>query len=85
MPNLLQSALGHYAILTAMPNFVYYVNGFAQYGMRHALDFIPFLVALMFLAARERLALWAKALILYSCAASLYGVWFWNAYLRSGN
>ena len=73
------------AILTAIPSFVYYVNGFAQYGMRHALDFIPFLVALMFLAARERLPIWTKALILYSCAASLYGVWFWNAFLRSGN
>lgn len=73
------------AALTAIPNFVYYVNGFAQYGMRHALDFIPFLVALMFLAARKRLALWAKILIAYSCAASLYGVWFWNAFVRPGN
>jgi hypothetical protein len=73
------------AALTAVPNFLYYVNGFAQYGMRHALDFIPFLVALMFLAARERLEMWAKALIVYSCAASLYGVWFWNAFVRPGN
>lgn len=71
------------AILTAVPNFVYYVNGFAQYGMRHALDFIPFLVALMFLAARERLPLWTRLLIVYSCAASLYGVWFWNAFVRT--
>ncbi len=84
-PRGLIAAFWAAAVLTALPNFVYYVNGFAQYGMRHALDFIPFLVALMFLAARERLALWAKALMLYSCAASLYGVWFWNAYLRSGN
>lgn len=84
-PRGLVAAFWAAAILTAIPNFVYYVNGFAQYGMRHALDFIPFLVALMFLAARERLTLWAKALIVYSCAASLYGVWFWNAYLRSGN
>lgn len=73
------------ALLTAVPNFLYYVNGFAQYGMRHALDFIPFLVALMFLAARDRLQLWTKTLIVYSCAASLYGVWFWNAFVRPGN
>jgi hypothetical protein len=73
------------AILTAIPNFVYYVNGFAQYGMRHALDFIPFLVALMYLAAREGLPRWSKALVAYSCAASLYGVWFWNVYLRPAN
>lgn len=84
-PKQLLAAFWAAAVLTAIPNFVYYVNGFAQYGMRHALDFIPFLVALMFLAARERLALWAKALIVYSCAASIYGVWFWNAFLRTGN
>ena len=71
------------AILTAIPNFVYYVNGFAQYGMRHALDFIPFLVALMFLAGRDRLPVWTKVLIVYSCAAGLYGVWFWNAFVRT--
>jgi hypothetical protein len=84
-PRGLVAALWVAAALTAIPNFVYYVNGFAQYGMRHALDFIPFLVALMFLAARERLPIWTKALIAYSCAASLYGVWYWNAFLRTGN
>lgn len=84
-PRRLVVAFWAAALLTAAPNFVYYVNGFAQYGMRHALDFIPFLVALMFLAAREHLARWAQALIVYSCAASLYGVWYWNAFLRTGN
>ena len=73
------------AILVALPSFLYYVNGYAQYGMRHALDFIPFLYVLMVLAARERLPLWIKALIVYSGAASLYGVWYWNVFLRSGN
>jgi hypothetical protein len=84
-PRGLVAAFWAAALLTAAPNFLYYVNGFAQYGMRHALDFIPFLVALMFLAARERLPLWTKILIVYSCAASLYGVWFWNALVRTGN
>jgi hypothetical protein len=84
-PRRLVLAFWAAALLTAVPNFVYYVNGFAQYGMRHALDFIPFLVALMFLAARERLPLWTKVLIVYSCAASLYGVWYWNAFVRAGN
>ncbi len=41
------------ALLTAVPNFLYYVNGYAQFGMRHALDFEPFLVALMMLAVRD--------------------------------
>ncbi|HEV2262171.1 MAG TPA: hypothetical protein VGR69_07805 [Candidatus Rubrimentiphilum sp.] len=72
-------------ILVAAPSFLYYVNGFAQYGMRHALDFVPFLFSLMALAARDRLPLWTKVLILYSIVASIYGVWYWNAFLRPGN
>jgi hypothetical protein len=92
-PRAFVLALWSAAILVAIPSFVYYVNGFAQYGMRHALDFIPFLFALMALAAREQpvlslpkgLPLWAKALVVYSCVASLYGVWYWNAILRTGN
>jgi hypothetical protein len=84
-PRTFVIALCTAAILVAIPSFVYYVNGFAQYGMRHALDFIPFLFALMALGARERLPVWVKALIVYSCIASSYGVWYWNAFLRTGN
>ncbi len=73
------------AILVAIPSFLYYVNGFAQYGMRHALDFVPFLYVLMVLGARVRLPLWVKVLLVYSCVASSYGVWYWNVFLRSGN
>ena len=85
VPRRLVLAFWAATLLCAAPNFVYYVNGFAQFGMRHALDFEPFLVALMFLAARERLALWAKALIVYSCGAGLWGVWFWNSLVRPQN
>ena len=70
-------------LLCAAPNFLYYVNGFAQFGMRHALDFEPFLVALMFLGCKERLPVWAKALIVYSCLVGLWGVWFWNSFIRT--
>jgi hypothetical protein len=78
-------ALWAATLLCAAPNFVYYVNGFAQFGMRHALDFEPFLVALIFLAAKDRLAWWGKALIAYSCAAGLWGTWFWNTAVRVQN
>ncbi len=71
--------------LTAIPNLLYYVNGFAQYAMRHALDFIPFLFVLMVLAAREKFTVWVRVLIAYSCAANLYGVWFWNVFVRANN
>jgi hypothetical protein len=70
-------------ILTAVPNFLYYVNGFAQFGMRHALDFEPFLVALMMLAVRRRLAWWGEALIAYSVVAGLWGCWYWLTLVRT--
>jgi len=79
------SALWILVVLCAAPNFVYYVNGFAQFGMRHALDFEPFLVALMLLVARERIPRWGYALIAYSCAAGLWGCWYWNAFIRPTN
>ncbi|HET9030111.1 MAG TPA: hypothetical protein VFN49_08040 [Candidatus Aquilonibacter sp.] len=72
-------------LLTAGPNFIYYVNGFAQFGMRHALDFEPFLVALMLLAAanQKRIPIWACALIVYSVLAGFWGCWFWNGFVRT--
>jgi hypothetical protein len=71
------------AILTAVPNVLYYVNGFAQFGMRHALDFEPFLVALMMLAVRQRLAWWGEALIAYSVVVGLWGCWYWLSFVRT--
>ncbi len=70
-------------LLCAAPNFFYYVNGFAQFGMRHALDFEPFVVVLMFLGCKERLPVWGKALIVYSCVVGIWGVWFWNSFIRT--
>ncbi len=70
------------AILVAIPNFLYYVNGFAQFGMRHALDFEPFLVALMMLAVRERVPAWGKALIAYSVVVGVWGCWYWLQFVR---
>ncbi|MFY9719181.1 MAG: hypothetical protein WAK16_05995 [Candidatus Cybelea sp.] len=76
-------ALWAAALLVALPNFLYYVNGFAQFGMRHALDFEPFLIALMMLAVRERLPLWGKGLIAYSVAVGFWGCWYWLHFVRT--
>lgn len=73
------------ALLTAGPNFIYYVNGFAQFGMRHALDFEPFLVGLMFLAVQEKMPRWSYVLIVFSIAAGFWGVWYWNVFVRGGS
>ena len=71
------------ALLTAIPNLLYYVNGFAQFGMRHALDFEPFLVALMMLAVRDRFPRWGYALIAYSVVVGLWGCWYWLTLVRT--
>jgi hypothetical protein len=76
-------ALWAAVLLTAAPNVLYYVNGYAQFGMRHALDFEPFLVALMMLAVRRRFAWWGYALVAYSVAVGLWGCWYWLAYVRT--
>jgi hypothetical protein len=70
-------------ILVAVPNLLYYVNGFAQFGMRHALDFEPFLVALMLLAVRVKFPKWGYVLTAYSVAAGLWGCWYWHTFVRT--
>jgi len=81
-PVQLVGALWAAALLVAAPSFLYYVNGFAQFGMRHALDFEPFVIALMMLGARERLPRWGMALIAYSVVVGLWGCWYWQRFVR---
>ena len=76
-------ALWILVLLAAAPNFLYYVNGFAQFGMRHALDFEPFLVALMMLAVRDRFPNWGYVLIAYSCVMGFWGIWYWQTFIRT--
>ncbi len=64
------------------PSLLYYVNGYAQYGMRHILDVLPFLLVLMALAAREKFSTVMRVFIVYSFMACMYGVWYWNAIVR---
>jgi hypothetical protein len=73
------------AALVAGPSFIYYVNGYAQFGMRHTLDFAPFLIVLMAIALRDRIPIAAAVLIAWSCAVGAWGVWFWNTFYRAQN
>jgi hypothetical protein len=67
--------------LAAAPGFLYYDIGGAQFGMRHALDFEPFLFALMALAAARRpLPLWGTVLLSYSIAFGLAGAFVWKPF-----
>lgn len=82
-PRTLVIAMWCAAALTAIPNFLYYVNGYAQFGMRHALDFEPFLFVLMALAARGGMPAWGSVLSAYSIAVGVWGCVYWNAFIRS--
>lgn len=70
-------------LLAAGPAFLYYVNGFIQFGMRHALDFEAFAFVLMALAARNGLRPLWFVLIGVSVAMGMWGAWFWNAVYRT--
>lgn len=65
------------AVLTIVPNLLYYVNGSMQFGMRHALDFEPFLFLLMVLAVRPRMRWYGKLLCGYSMFVGVWGMWYW--------
>jgi len=82
-PRALVAGMWVATLLVAGPSFIYYVNGYAQFGMRHALDFEPFLVVLMALAVREGAPLIARVAIAWSCAVGAWGVWFWNTFYRT--
>jgi hypothetical protein len=71
-------------LLVAAPSFLYYVNGFAQFGMRHALDFEPFLFVLMILAVRRLGGIPALGMVLiaWSALVGAWGVWFWRIFYR---
>ncbi len=67
-------------ILTAIPVFLYYGGGGgATYGYRYAMDFVPFLFALVAVALRERFGNLEKALIGLSVAFVCYG-YVWAVY-----
>jgi len=68
------------AILTAIPVFLYYGGGgAATYGYRYAMDFVPFLFALVAIASRERFGNLEKMLIGLSVAFVSYG-YIWAVY-----
>ena len=71
--------------LVALPNLLYYLNGWYQFGMRHALDFEPFLIVLMALAVRNKMPAWGYVLCGYSATVGVWGVWYWNTFMRTGN
>jgi len=71
------------AVLTAVPSFLYYANGGAQFGMRHALDFEPFLFPLIVLAADRVPRAVTEVLVDLSVLAGIWGIWYWRTFFDS--
>jgi len=66
--------------LVAIPALLYFTNGFEQFGMRHTLDFMPFLFCLMARGLDRNPNLLAFVLLASSTVANAYGVWYSWAY-----
>jgi hypothetical protein len=81
-PRNLVAGLWAATLLVALPSFVYYTWGFAQFGMRHALDFEPFLFVLMALALRRGIGPIGALLCAWSMLAGAWGIWYWKAFYR---
>jgi len=77
-------ALAITTLLVAIPELTYYLNGWVQFGMRHFLDMLPYVFALMCIGVRERLPRWGVGLIVYSAIVGAWGVWYWNNFVRTG-
>lgn len=68
------------AVLIAIPALLYFTNGFEQFGMRHTLDFTPFLMCLMARGLDRSPSVTAYVLFVAASAANAYGVWYSWAY-----
>ena len=72
--------LGAAALLVALPSLLYYVNGFEQFGMRHAMDVLPLLLVLSARGIARTPAGISIALVAWSVLANAYGEWYSWAY-----
>jgi len=65
-------------LLCAVPAMLYYSTGMVQLGARHALDFIPFVYALMAYAIRARPSFWYVPLFAWSIAFGVVELAVWT-------
>jgi hypothetical protein len=64
-------------LVTALPSLAYYGTGDGQYGVRHALDFEPFLFALLLLALQRRPSRIATGALVVFAAFGVYEGLVW--------
>ena len=71
------------AAVCAVPFLMNYGNGFAQFGMRYAMDFIPYVGILAAMGLTRRpLKSWKVALILLCMWLNMWGPVYWNIFYK---
>lgn len=69
------------AVICAVPFLMNYGNGFAQFGMRYAMDFIPYVGILAAMGLTRRpLNGWKTALITVCLFLNMWGPVYWNMF-----
>ncbi len=69
------------ALVSMIPFLLNYGNGTAQFGMRYAMDFLPFVILMAAMGlCRKELTSWKVALILFCVLANMWGPVFWNCF-----
>lgn len=76
-PRWLIALLWSTVFLAALPFLMNCGNGYPQFGMRYALDFIPFLLILTAYAIKE-MTFMNKAVIMFCIFVNAWGVLHWN-------
>lgn len=61
-------------LFIALPDLLHGGNGFTQFGYRHTLDFMPFLLILVASGLHKRIDVLAKILVILSILVNLWGV-----------
>jgi hypothetical protein len=61
-------------VAIALPSLLHGGNGYTQFGYRHTLDYMPFLLLLVGLGMRGEVGPWTRLLILASVCVNLWGV-----------
>lgn len=61
-------------VAVALPSLMHGGNGFTQFGYRHTLDYMPFLLLLTALGMRGKVTGWTKLLVVASIVVNTWGV-----------
>lgn len=57
---------------------LYYAQGWAQFGYRFLLDFLPFWMLILALHFKNQFGIWSRILLIYSILITFWGIFLWH-------